>query len=92
MEPPSLGSIILTVGLLIGAVFLNCRETRLTILRKRSGMQSQEKTCRNCLYFDILIPGAIQGTCFLNRLSYDETPTVNHNHTCDKWSDGEDAL
>ena len=54
-------------------------------------MQPQEKTCRDCLYFDTLIPGASEGTCFLNIFNVDETPTVNHSHTCEEWSDGDDS-
>lgn len=55
-------------------------------------MNEATKTCRDCLYFDTLIPGASEGTCFLNIFNVDEVVIVNHNHTCDEWSDGEDAL
>lgn len=54
-------------------------------------MNESDQACKNCLYFDTLIPGASEGTCFLNIFNVDETPTVNRNHTCDEWSDGEDA-
>jgi len=54
-------------------------------------MNEPNQTCRTCLYFDPLTPGNANGKCFIHIFTDDETPTVNHSHTCEEWSDGDDA-